>query len=111
MVENGFKRLHHQQPRNENQQNDGAHDRESVAGFKPLKEALAFRFIRLSLFNQIDDIGKRGLLGAAGYFNLDRTDLIDGGRKDLITRSRSEEHTSELQSRGHLVCRLLLENK
>src|SRR5690625_6603698 len=23
---------------------------------------------------------------------------------------RSEEHTSELQSRGHLVCRLLLEN-
>src|SRR5690625_5587192 len=24
---------------------------------------------------------------------------------------RSEEHTSELQSRGHLVCRLLLEEK
>src|SRR5207253_3776100 len=24
---------------------------------------------------------------------------------------RSEEHTSELQSRGHLVCRLLLEKK
>src|SRR5437870_9796181 len=24
---------------------------------------------------------------------------------------RSEEHTSELQSRGHLVCRLLLENQ
>src|SRR5437660_3435285 len=32
----------------------------------------------------------------------------------LVTRffsSRSEEHTSELQSRGHLVCRLLLEKK
>src|SRR5690625_6923425 len=29
----------------------------------------------------------------------------------LILRSRSEEHTSELQSRGHLVCRLLLEIK
>src|SRR5439155_7878478 len=27
------------------------------------------------------------------------------------TPSRSEEHTSELQSRGHLVCRLLLEKK
>src|SRR5687768_18545900 len=27
------------------------------------------------------------------------------------TRSRSEEHTSELQSRLHLVCRLLLEKK
>src|SRR5207253_10418515 len=26
-------------------------------------------------------------------------------------RERSEEHTSELQSRGHLVCRLLLEKK
>src|SRR5439155_24333144 len=26
-------------------------------------------------------------------------------------RHRSEEHTSELQSRGHLVCRLLLEKK
>src|SRR5690625_5319592 len=27
------------------------------------------------------------------------------------TNTRSEEHTSELQSRGHLVCRLLLEKK
>src|SRR5690625_7121814 len=26
-------------------------------------------------------------------------------------KERSEEHTSELQSRGHLVCRLLLEKK
>src|SRR5690625_6356561 len=28
-----------------------------------------------------------------------------------VTVIRSEEHTSELQSRGHLVCRLLLEKK
>src|SRR5439155_10383522 len=28
-----------------------------------------------------------------------------------LSRLRSEEHTSELQSRGHLVCRLLLEKK
>src|SRR5690625_5877832 len=28
----------------------------------------------------------------------------------LFSCKRSEEHTSELQSRGHLVCRLLLEN-
>src|SRR5690625_6466248 len=28
-----------------------------------------------------------------------------------ISSLRSEEHTSELQSRGHLVCRLLLEKK
>src|SRR5439155_8955509 len=29
----------------------------------------------------------------------------------LANSHRSEEHTSELQSRGHLVCRLLLEKK
>src|SRR5690625_6422400 len=28
-----------------------------------------------------------------------------------VRSERSEEHTSELQSRGHLVCRLLLEKK
>src|SRR5437870_9946382 len=32
-------------------------------------------------------------------------------RKRGRSCSRSEEHTSELQSRGHLVCRLLLEKK
>src|SRR5207253_11214120 len=34
-----------------------------------------------------------------------------GGRALGSGSSRSEEHTSELQSRGHLVCRLLLEKK
>src|SRR5690625_1887759 len=29
----------------------------------------------------------------------------------VLGGKRSEEHTSELQSRGHLVCRLLLEKK
>src|SRR5437870_7919245 len=29
----------------------------------------------------------------------------------ILLPERSEEHTSELQSRGHLVCRLLLEKK
>src|SRR5690625_7073781 len=29
----------------------------------------------------------------------------------VLAATRSEEHTSELQSRGHLVCRLLLEKK
>src|SRR5437660_2289322 len=31
--------------------------------------------------------------------------------KHIRPTVRSEEHTSELQSRGHLVCRLLLEKK
>src|SRR5439155_2114407 len=33
------------------------------------------------------------------------------GRQLELWYLRSEEHTSELQSRGHLVCRLLLEKK
>src|SRR5437870_8273763 len=32
-------------------------------------------------------------------------------RQSSAPARRSEEHTSELQSRGHLVCRLLLEKK
>src|SRR5690625_6998038 len=36
-------------------------------------------------------------------------DRQQGGQQDQP--QRSEEHTSELQSRGHLVCRLLLEKK
>src|SRR5690625_6658267 len=34
-----------------------------------------------------------------------------GRRRGALEFPRSEEHTSELQSRGHLVCRLLLEKK
>src|SRR2546422_3309065 len=37
---------------------------------------------------------------------------LEGLGRDLVEAStRSEEHTSELQSRLHLVCRLLLEKK
>src|SRR5699024_11928436 len=36
---------------------------------------------------------------------------VDGGGGDLGQSQRSEEHTSELQSRFDLVCRLLLEKK
>src|SRR5690625_5772495 len=36
---------------------------------------------------------------------------IGSGKSTLVDAVRSEEHTSELQSRGHIVCRLLLENK
>src|SRR5439155_24388812 len=38
-----------------------------------------------------------------------RTESADINGK--LSSKRSEEHTSELQSRGHLVCRLLLEKK
>src|SRR5690625_3424229 len=38
-----------------------------------------------------------------GFFSVEDT--------EQLLEARSEEHTSELQSRGHLVCRLLLEKK
>src|SRR5690554_7304283 len=41
-----------------------------------------------------------------------KTDIEEEIRRRLVAdRGRSEEHTSELQSRPHLVCRLLLEKK
>src|SRR5207253_11440796 len=35
-------------------------------------------------------------------------DRLAGELLGVLVHARSEEHTSELQSRGHLVCRLLL---
>src|SRR5258707_10511939 len=57
----------------------------------------------------VDDVGhvarraiERGLLPQQRAAHADRADIVNG---------RSEEHTSELQSRQYLVCRLLLEKK
>src|SRR5690625_3469620 len=52
----------------------------------------------------------------ADRINKEYIDLMNFNEKDIFKRLRksyirSEEHTSELQSRGHLVCRLLLEKK
>src|SRR5687768_18118981 len=68
--------------------------------------------------------GKIEAIGAAGTLKApDGGRVIDGRGKTLVPGiwdshkhigddwSRSEEHTSELQSRLHLVCRLLLEKK
>src|SRR5256884_1616223 len=49
------------------------------------------------------------LMFSTGRFRLSATMATDSGRPTCLMRS--EEHTSELQSRLHLVCRLLLENK
>src|SRR5439155_8352110 len=50
----------------------------------------------------------------AGFAGDDRY-IVDYLVEEVLQRQsedvRSEEHTSELQSRGHLVCRLLLEKK
>src|SRR3712207_8447327 len=55
------------------------------------------------------------LIEAARFFELPATSALPRGAADYqkytITVARSEEHTSELQSRQYLVCRLLLEKK
>src|SRR5690554_7443939 len=43
--------------------------------------------------------------------NTSRPGVIIGKGGQEVDKLRSEEHTSELQSRPHLVCRLLLEKK
>src|SRR5882724_11545442 len=48
--------------------------------------------------------------GLTGYRNLPQLESADSHLNTFI-RGRSEEHTSELQSLRHLVCRLLLEKK
>src|SRR5437870_8935836 len=77
-----------------------------------------FRSFRQSLMNQLRGVSAEGIvqfllqltarlaLGAVEKFNQAIGDFEQSG-----VVHRSEEHTSELQSRGHLVCRLLLEKK
>src|SRR5438309_6105877 len=69
------------------------------------------RAVRLALarvFDAGDRADERGELLRAAE-SLELTDL--GNEACRRSSPRSEEHTSELQSQFHLVCRLLLEKK
>src|SRR5690625_5868494 len=58
-----------------------------------------------------DTINENGI-GGEKAFSLFKDILVKATVPiDHPKNFRSEEHTSELQSRGHLVCRLLLEKK
>src|SRR3989442_8424650 len=57
-----------------------------------------------TLFRSIADHGRPAL-------DLGRADQARGLHDTRPELDRSEEHTSELQSRPHLVCRLLLQKK
>src|SRR3712207_8095863 len=65
---------------------------------------------------------KRVLVSSYGGYNAQVLQVVVGKKsrgtpfywdpgRDPVTNMRSEEHTSELQSRQYLVCRLLLEKK
>src|SRR5690554_6422184 len=65
-------------------------------------------FVRQGLMGQHYFMKKFGKIATVGY-NVDSF-----GHHNMLPqllKKRSEEHTSELQSRPHLVCRLLLEKK
>src|SRR5687768_2845928 len=74
-------------------------------GADPLDAAIAGVNIQ-ELDPEDQSVGLGGLPNADGVVQLDASCMHGPTR-----RARSEEHTSELQSRLHLVCRLLLEKK
>src|SRR3989442_4790222 len=63
-----------------------------------------------TLFRSIEP-GERGHGGEDLMTVPHRRTSSAAAKRGLSSASRSEEHTSELQSRPHLVCRLLLEKK
>src|SRR5258708_37164087 len=52
-----------------------------------------------------------GVVALLGPNGAGKTTLLRASRATTPPEGRSEEHTSELQSPDHLVCRLLLEKK
>src|SRR5690625_1647412 len=68
--------------------------------------------LRLTRHRRIRPASPRRLLKVKSRLTAPRVPKAACSRRSTVprrrpTRSRSEEHTSELQSRGHLVCRLL----
>src|SRR3712207_7277762 len=66
------------------------------------------RWVKVRYKNKILLICDRNTLEYMSWNDLYNAGYIEG---KTITIDRSEEHTSELQSRQYLVCRLLLEKK
>src|SRR3712207_7698054 len=67
----------------------------------------------LKRLNRVDvpDSGSGTRGGLRWQITRDDSDRVSLTEQIQRTRQRSEEHTSELQSRQYLVCRLLLEKK
>src|SRR5690554_2082110 len=78
--------------------------------FLDLNLLLLFLLCRLLLFLLEDELAVIHDL-ADDRIGIGNLNQIETFRLGALKRFRSEEHTSELQSRPHLVCRLLLEKK
>src|SRR5437870_7440122 len=76
----------------------------------PRRPTLSTLFPYTTLFRSLSKAsgGKRNRFAGRSRW---RRSGVASLRRSHGTPRRSEEHTSELQSRGHLVCRLLLEKK
>src|SRR5690625_950807 len=79
---------------------------QAVELLRGLHEVLAAGL--LGLLSDVVDINVIGVDPGRSTTGEGDADIVDVLGDE---RQRSEEHTSELQSRGHLVCRLLLEKK
>src|SRR5207244_9134427 len=66
----------------------------------------SLKFLRQELERLLEKVQKR----SERIADLEK-ELADAQKKIAEQEKRSEEHTSELQSPDHLVCRLLLEKK
>src|SRR5207253_441689 len=64
---------------------------------------------RIAVYEEFDATVREAMAGTLRAAHQIRT-RAEGAAQQILeqARERSEEHTSELQSRGHLVCRLLL---
>src|SRR2546422_3201841 len=87
-----------------------------LGGFKKAAEVKARTIYLAALFRARQEASLDGVLRAAEAFaELGDAPVVEQclklARPLASLRHRSEEHTSELQSRLHLVCRLLLEKK
>src|SRR5437773_7067879 len=84
----------------------------SVIGVNPAGDGMS-AFVQL--WTMLDELIRRFEIPTQSCVLTHVTNQIaaieQGAPVDLVFQSRSEEHTSELQSHHDLVCRLLLEKK